>query len=106
MFIFRSAFMHDETESSETRVHRSARRLAGLFARNWTSLHVPNAFRDAMAPKAMDRAYVTRDDALPDVCRDDWNEIARFLAQARQLTHSGRAPARLRALGFGRHPAL
>ena len=70
-------------------MHRSARRLASSLPCNWTSLHVLNAFLDAMAPKATDKAYVTRDAALPDARQDDWNDIARFLAMARQLTHSG-----------------
>ena len=44
---------------------------------------------DAMAPKATDAACASRDVPLPEARRNDWGEIARFLATANQLTDSG-----------------
>ena len=69
---------------------------ARTFAATRTSLErLTPSLLAAMAPKAADAAYVNRDVPLPDARRDDWGEIARFLALANQLTHSGGAAPRL-----------
>ena len=42
-----------------------------------------------MAPKATERAYASRDAALPDVRPGDFDDIAGWLAAGRQIMHSG-----------------
>ena len=64
--------------------HKREAHAGSNFAATRTSLgRLTPSLLAAMAPKAIDAAYVNRDVPLPDARRNDWGDIARFLAMAR-----------------------
>ena len=84
--------VHARPDISETRVHRSARRLAIFALPTRTSLgRLTPASLDAVAPKV--------DTPLTEVRPQDFDDIARWLSAARQITHFGGLRLNLRVPG-------